>query len=107
MTGVSPERCGAFVSATGEVCILETDHGGEHQFTSDQGGISMHEVKADGTDIFTDRASLEKFVGALEKVMKGENKSAAIHGPGSVVRHADGARYVVQPDGSWKRQDAE
>lgn len=67
----------------------------------------MHEVKADGSEIFTDRVNMAKFAEALDKVMRGENKSAAIHGPGSVVRHADGTRYVVQPDGSWKKQDAE
>ncbi len=30
-----PYRCGAFISATGEVCTLESDHEGKHTFVSD------------------------------------------------------------------------
>ncbi len=28
-------RCGAFIAATGEQCILLSDHGGEHKFASE------------------------------------------------------------------------
>ena len=30
-----PYRCGAFVTATREVCTLESDHDGKHVFASD------------------------------------------------------------------------
>lgn len=48
---------------------------------------------------FTDDATQEDFIKAI---FNPENKSVALHKPGSRVTYGD-STYEVQPNGSWKR----
>lgn len=60
----------------------------------------MQEIRHDGEQVLTDRATTEQLLAALGDP---RNKVVALHKPGSAVRLPDGREFVAQADGSWKR----
>ena len=50
------------------------------------------------------RLSDKKTIEDMRKAMHDpNNKSVALHKPGSIVKMSDGTEYEVQQDGSWKK----
>lgn len=60
----------------------------------------MQEIRYDGSQALTDRATKEQVLAALGDP---SNKTVALHKPGSAVTLPDGSEFVAQADGSWAR----
>jgi len=60
----------------------------------------MQERSYDGGEKLTPNATVEDFLKAMGNA---DNKMVAMHRPGSEVILSDGSRYIIQPDGAWKK----
>lgn len=59
----------------------------------------MQESRFDGSEKFTDRASMRDFKKAMDDP---QNRSVTMHKPGSIVEMKTGS-YVVDEDGSFRK----
>ena len=60
----------------------------------------MQEKKYDGSEILTDKATIDNFADALKQEA---NKMVALHKPGSTIKLKDRSFYRVDKDGAWQK----
>lgn len=60
----------------------------------------MQEIRWDGTDCLTEKATKEQFIDALDDK---RNKTVIAHKTGSIITRTDGSQYQVWSDGSLRK----